>query len=109
MTRSKKNITPFHVINWDVNSREFYNYDVMPYFVNCYQELKGKKQDIPATLDEFKKFIESCSHCRYWARCEYEVLLYDWPNAVTHKKIDVHWQVMMNLDIIAKILMENVV
>lgn len=108
MPRIKKNLTPFNVINWDVNARKFINYDVMPYLVECYRERKKKRRGIPTTFDEFKEFVEGNSLYRYWARCEYEIILMDWPCSQTYKKIDVHYQIMMNLDIVTRILMENV-
>lgn len=108
MGRTKKSLTPFYVINWDVNARKFIKYDVMPYLVDCYRERKKKKRNIPTTFDEFKEFVEGNSLYRYWARCEYEIILMDWPCSQTYKKIDVHWQIMMNLDIVTRILMENV-
>lgn len=102
----KKNIKPFNVINFEFNSGKFEAYDVMPYLVNCYK--KEKKDKRPVTFDEFKKFIESKSMYMYWARCEYEVILVDWPNQKTYKKIDIHWQIMNNIDIVTNVLMENV-
>lgn len=107
MARIKKELTPFYVINWDVNAQKFIKYDVMPYFVNCYKEAKKRRRKVPTTFDEFKEFVEGNSLYMYWARCQYEVILMDWPSSQTYKKIDVHWQVMMNLDIVTKILMEN--
>ena len=44
----------------------------------------------------------------YWSRCEYEIILLDWPNQKANKKIDVHWQIMNNIDLVTNILMENV-
>ena len=102
----KKNIKPFNVINYEFNSDKFEAYDVMHYLVNCYK--KEKKDKRPVTFDEFKKFVESKSMYMYWARCEYEVILSDWPNQKFRKKIDVHWQIMNNIDIVTNILMENV-
>lgn len=104
----KKSLTPFNVINYDVNRKEFIAYDVMPYLVSCYDEAKKKKRNVPKTFDEFKKFVEGNSMYMYWARCQYEVILCDWPCQKESKKIDVHWQLMMNLDLVTKVLMENV-
>ncbi len=102
----KKNHIPFNVINFEFNSKKFETYDVMPYLVNCYKNEKKDKR--PVTFDEFKKFVEGNSMYMYWARCEYELILSDWPNQKTHKKIDIHWQIMNNIDTVTKILMENV-
>lgn len=101
--------TPFYVIHYEVNSRKFEKYDVMPYLVRCYQESKKKKYvDCPTTFEEFKKFVEDNSRYMYWARCEYEVILSDWPCNLNQKKIDIHWQIMNNLELVTRLLMENV-
>ena len=94
----------FNVIVEDINSRQFVSYDVIPYLVDRYKEAKTK----PKTFEEFKVFVKKESMYQWWSRCEYEVILKSWPTGNIEKKIDVHWQVMMNIDIIAEILMEEV-
>lgn len=94
----------FNVIIEDVNRREFIPYNVIPYLVKQYKEAKNK----PTAFEEFKTFIEKESKHQWWARCEYEVILKEWPTGQREEKIDVHWQVMMNIDIITEILMEEV-
>lgn len=101
--------TPFYVIHYETNSRKFEKYDIMPYLVRCYKEAKKKKHiDCPSTFEEFKKFVERNSKYMYWARCEYEVILSDWPCNSVQTKIDIHWQIMNNLDLVTRLLMENV-
>ena len=104
----KKKYIPFNVINFDFNSKEFESYDVMPYLINCYKNVKRKKE-CPKTFDEFKQFVESKSMYMYWSRCEYEIILLDWPGQNINKKIDIHEQLMMNIDIVTDILMKNVI
>lgn len=94
----------FNVIIEDINSRKFIPYDVIPYLVQCYHEEKDK----PETIEEFKTFIERHSKYQWWSRCEYEIVLKSWPTGDVEKKIDVHQQVMMNIDIIVEILMEEI-
>ena len=106
ITIMKKTLKPFNVINFEINSSSFEAYNVMPYLIDCYK--KEKKDKRPITFDEFKKFVESNSMYRYWSRCEYEVILSDWPSQKTNEKIDVHWQIMNNIDLVTNILMENV-
>lgn len=98
------NMKQFNVIIEDVNSKKFVPYDVIPYLVQCYYEEK----DRPGTLDEFKAFIQRHSMYRWWSRCEYEIILKNWPKGNLEKKVDVHQQVMMNIDAIAEILREEV-
>lgn len=45
---------------------------------------------------------------QWWSRCEYEIILVDWPCQKKSEKWDVYKQVMMNIDIITEILMKNV-
>ena len=99
-----KNMKKFNVIIFEPNGKKFLSYDVMPYFMRCVEQDNEKL----TTFEECKKFIEAKSLYMYWSRCEYEVILSDWPNQKTHKKIDVHFQIMNNIDVVTNILMENV-
>ena len=93
----------FYVIIYDPNSKSFLPYDVIPYLEKRYNEEKEK----PKTFEEFKSFIIKCSEYQWWSRCEYEIVLSDWPSKKTSEKISVHYQVLLNLDIIVRILMES--
>ena len=112
INRLKKliNMKKFNVIIEDINRREFVSYDVIPYFVRCYKALK-KCEKKPSSFEEFKKFVEDRSRYMFWCRCEYEVILSSWPPSKNGlddgKKIDVHWQIMMNIDIITDIVMKE--
>ena len=94
----------FNVIVYDFNSRKFEAYDIMPYLVNCYESSEHK----PTTFEEFKEFVQSRSLCQWWSRCEYEVVLSDWPCQQDKVKIDVYYQITLNMDIITEILIENI-
>ena len=80
------------------------SFDVIPYLVGCCEEKDPK----PKTFEEYKEFIKGKSFYRFWSRCEYEIILTDWPNQKISEKWDVHKQIMMNLDIITEIVMEEV-
>ena len=97
----------FNVIIEDINSKRFIPYNVIPYLLKCYYEI-GETDDRPGTIEEFKTFIKRNSMYRWWARCEYEIVLKEWPTGKNEEKIDVHWQVMMNIDVIAELLMGEV-
>ena len=101
----RRNPIPFKVIVDNVNTKKFEFYDVMPYFIRCYDTTKKDKQ--PKTFDEFKEFVESRSRCMYWSRCEYEFVLKPWVGHDKEKKVDVHWQLLHNLDLVTSILMLN--
>ena len=94
----------FNVIIYNINREKFEPYDIMDFFVEEYKEEKNK----PTTFDSFKKFIERKSMWMFWSRCEYEIILSDWPPYGVEEKWDIHRQIMMNIDIITEILMENV-
>lgn len=91
----------FNVINYDINRRKFKAYDIMPYLIECYKKEKKK----PKTFEEFKDFIEKQSLYMYWSRCEYEIILVDWPCQKVEEKWDVYDQIMMNIDVITNIVM----
>lgn len=98
----------FNVINYDCNRQKFIAYDVIPYLVGAYKEYKENKyKNAPETFEEFKKFIKDESMYQFWSRCEYEIILVDWPNQKHEEKWDVYQQIIMNLDIITKIVMEE--
>ena len=117
----------FNVIIHDINSKEFKSYNIIPYLLRCYKKSKNK----PKTFDEFKKFITKNSMYQWWSRCEYEIILSPWPYTSSPserydkegeddikawkehwrkhlnecEKIDVHYQVMMNIDVITNLFM----
>lgn len=84
----------------------FEPYDIMPYLIDCYKEKRKSKR--PVSFDDFKEFIKKEGMYMWWSRCEYEVILSDWPSQKTKKKVDIWWQIEMNLDLITEILMDNV-
>ena len=109
----------FNVLMWDFNHDELIQYDVIPYFRQRYKERVkrykkySKKENfdvdneymfVPKTLDEFKKFVENESKYQFWSRCEYEMIVHGWPVQKNDYKLDVHEQIMMNINIVAEIL-----
>lgn len=113
----------FNVLVWDFNHDRLEYCDVMPYFRNCYKErikrfkrasrlkdfdLNNEYIKVPKTLEDFKKFVKNESLYQYWARCEYEMICHGWPVKQNAHKLDVHEQIMMNLDIVAEILYNEI-
>lgn len=122
----------FNVIIYDFNSKKFTTYDVLPYLRKTYEErvvrhkellkkikrskkldesiLDDKYNKVPVTFNDFKEFVKSESQYQFWSRCEYEIILSDWPpsNPPIEEKWDVFDQIMMNHDIVTKLLMEDV-
>lgn len=102
----KKNIIPYYVIIFDINKQEFETYDIMKYLISSYNETKKSLR--PKTEEECKKFIIKETMHMFWSRCEYEIILNDWPNLSKSKKIDVYWQVVNNLEVVINIFMQNI-
>lgn len=94
----------FNVIIYDFNSKKMVPYDIIPYLVRCYD----KSNDKPSTFEELKDFIIKESKYQWWSRCEYEIILSDWPNQDKEEKWDVYEQVMMNIDIITNIIFKEI-
>lgn len=103
-------MTEFNVILWDINRDELTTYDVLPYFRNEYKVTK--KKDRPHTREEWKAFVRRWGMYRFWAKCEYEVLVSCWPphrdpDKNKHIKIDAWQQIDSNLDVVVDILMKE--
>lgn len=94
----------FNVIIYNINRKVFEPYDVIPYLVSRYQKERIK----PTTVEEFKTFVKGWSQYQWWTRCEYEIILSDWPSQEHEEKWDVYQQIMLNLETITEILMKNV-
>lgn len=103
--------TKFNVVLYDFNKRDVEFYDVMPYFRN---EWKTEKKhttwsgDLVNNIEALKKWIEEKSRYMFWSRCEYECLIGPWPYREDTlindlKKIDIHDQLMANIDILVDI------
>lgn len=103
MKKPETKHTPFYVIWQDFNRREFEPFDIMPYFINEWKHEKEKPN-----LNDLEEWFINKSHYMYWSRCQYEVVLAGWPNTEDNKKIDIHWQIKMNLPIILDIFKKNV-
>lgn len=101
----KQKHTPFNVILEDNGT--FKAYDVMPYLMRCFNNKKNRKAGILESKDNFRDFVKYESMYMYWARCQYEIILSDWPCQKNHEKWDVYRQIMMNLDIVTDVLLKN--
>lgn len=100
-----KQIEPvFNVILYEPNQNKMISYNIMPYFINEYNNKKGK----PKTMQEFIDFIKAKSLYMFWSRCQFEIILTDWPCKSVEEKWDVHRQILMNLNTIALILYKAV-
>jgi hypothetical protein len=94
----------YNCIIFDFNKKSFVEYDIMPYFMRVYEHSKESFNN----LEDCKKFILKWGQYQFWSRCEYEVILKDWPNGCKESKIDVFWQIKINIDIISEIFLHNI-
>lgn len=100
----------FNVIIYDVNRKRMESYDIIPYLKICYDASKKKRsyKKTPKTFEEFKQFILAEARYQWWARCEYEIILSDWPCQQDSEKWDVYKQVEMNIDVITEVFMKYI-
>lgn len=111
------------------NHGKFEPYNIMVYLERCWKRFKkewkkyyeSSNKDnwwkFPETYKEIKDWVEREIKYNYWARCEYEMLLIPWPPRTNEEgnitengyKIDIYEQCKMNLDIITKIFIEDIV
>lgn len=109
---------PYHVLLWDINHKVPEWYDIMPYFI---QEFKSQKKNSylfsdgkePKTFDDFKNFILHASRYRFWSRCEYEIIVSEWPYdendpLKNSEKIDAYQQIESNIDAVTYVFMFNI-
>lgn len=130
----------FNVLLYDINKNKVVHYDVLPYFIDCWNDKfhKEEKKEIKKTKskDLLKEYIINMSRYMYWTRCQYEILIARWPfgskrikddmteflkkdvdlnnidddirfyNIIMQDmcKIDIHEQIMMNINILVDIL-----
>ena len=103
--KHKSSLTQFNVLWWDFNKTHPGPYDVLPYFRSRYESCR--KKDRPVTKEQWIEFVKSKGTCMYWARCEYEIIISQWPPTDKSYKMDVWQQIENNLDLIVKLLMEE--
>lgn len=91
----------FNVIIED--NGKFVPYDIMEYLIN-----KWESSDIkPYSFKEVREFIKKEAMYQWWSRCQYEIIISDWPSSSKEEKWDVYRQIMMNIENITILLMMN--
>lgn len=82
----------------------FVPYDIMEYLINKWETSDVK----PYNFKEVCEFIKKEAMIQWWSRCQYEIIISDWPPSDKEEKWDVYKQIMMNLDNITILFMENI-
>lgn len=116
-------LSSFYVITWDTNRKCIEYYDIMPALLAYWNEEKAREMklwnrdhfgnqlsinDMPTTVEEFRRFIRNTAQYHWWSKCQYEVIVSSWPPGFGEDKIDVYDQVLHNLDIIVKLFKEYI-
>ena len=102
----------FNVLEYDWHDRKATTYDVLPYFRSVWKEKFNFDKKNVVDKKTLQDWIKRASQYMFWSRCQYEFLMAPWPyNEDTlikdMYKIDVHEQIMNNIDIITNILYEE--
>lgn len=95
----------FNVIWWNFNDDHPTPLDVLPYFRRCYDSCR--KKDRPVTKEQWTEFVKQKGMYLFWCKCEYEIIVSQWPPTDKSSKVDVWQQIEPNLDLIVKLLMEE--
>lgn len=124
--KKNKDTPKYNVLVWNFNYHRAESYDIMPHFINEWKKDKKRKHKIwnltfneecdkniddtkmPETFDEFKKYLLRKSVYQYLSKCEYEIVISDWPCQSYEQKIDVHYQIEMNINVITKLFMNYI-
>lgn len=93
-------MTEFKVLRWGVGSKDLGTYDIIPYFT----ALLDKNPEAYKDKDSLKKFILSEARYMFWGRCEWEILVSPWPESKKNEKIDVYYQIEMNINVIVDLI-----
>lgn len=101
----------FFVLEYDFNKRDIDKYDVMPYFRAEWKAHQFDQKEVK-TREDLKVWIKRASSYQFWSRCEYEFLMLPWPVneekwSNEAKKIDVHQQLMYNIEVLTDIMSEE--
>lgn len=98
----------FHVIWWDFNKSAPESYDVLPYLMEKYFNTSRNKRPSLRNKTAIIKFISAQALRQWWGRCQYEIIICNWPSQNKSIKIDIYNQIQMNKEIIAELLIKNI-
>lgn len=99
----------WNVIIEDFNRKEFVPYNIFNHS-RFGRDVKEELDKVNWDKDKMRDIVQRELRYYFWSKCEYEVILSPWPpndfNNHT-KKIDVFWQVDMNLDRFCEYLLNH--
>ena len=95
------------VYNEDFNARCIREFDIFNHHSfreDCIKNAKKNKDN----KEEFIEALRRDLMYYFWSKCEWEIILSDWPpSGQVEKKIDVFDQVMLNFDVFVDYLWEE--
>ena len=105
----------FYAFYKDFNNKKITKIDVLSAIWDeplMYYDFKGTHKI--STKEECKKFLENELRYHFWGKCEWEVIVCDWPCGETVDssnpvKIDVWDQIKPNIDIITDLVWDYLV
>lgn len=73
-----------------------------------YKGKKPTKYNSIKNYEELREYLKSQFMCRFWCRCEYEMIVTSWPprNDIDGTKIDVFDQIAPNIDRITEYVVQ---
>lgn len=117
MTKKDKNTLEFYVLVWDANFKRVERFNVFNSIgpMSVPGKITTWSGDILDAVDngeiankkDLVKWLGRWFKDRYWARCQYEILVSDWLSDKNQEKIDVYYQLEKNLDVIAGLVIDK--
>ena len=94
----KKPELKWYVMLHDFNKDKIVKYNVLEYDYLIDSLKKAVKKKEITKYDEMKEFVKTKLMAQFWSRTEYEILVSGLHKRVEPEKIDVWYQLEMNLD-----------
>ena len=103
----KKPDLKWYVMIHDFNADKIVKYNVLEYDYLIDSLKKAIKKKEITKYDELKEFVKRILMAQFWSRTEYEILVSGLHTRVEPQKIDVWYQIEMNLDNLLWYLIEK--
>ena len=100
----------YNVYVENFNSRKIEVYNIFKYnnLENIFKEIKKETNSKEEFLEKVKRELQY----RYWSKCEWEIILSEWPpvkdDSFKREKIDVYDQIMLNWNIFSEYVWNNI-
>lgn len=86
-------------LEWNVLIEDFNTHKINPYNILGTHFMENFKKEKIESLEDLKEFIDQWARYHYWSRTEYEIMVGGlFAKIDEFKKIDVYYQISMNLD-----------